>query len=123
MSSSNAPEGGIGFLGVLAIVFIVLKLLDIIAWSWWWVLAPVWIPSAFGIVLIVIYLKGLKNDGSWIVLKREVGITTRQWKNLSVKVKAPKDIIAICLEFAINRDANDPVIPVVWIDDVNLTVE
>ena len=73
--------------------------------------------------VLTVYLKGLKNDGSWIVLKREVGITTRQWKNLSVKVKAPKDIIAICLEFAINRDANDPVIPVVWIDDVNLTVE
>jgi len=36
--------GGIGFLGLLAIVFIVLKLTGYIAWSWWWVLAPIWIP-------------------------------------------------------------------------------
>lgn len=37
-------SGGIGFLGLLAIVFIVLKLTGYIAWSWWWVLAPIWIP-------------------------------------------------------------------------------
>ena len=36
--------GGIGFLGLLAIVFITLKLTGYIAWSWWWVLAPIWIP-------------------------------------------------------------------------------
>jgi hypothetical protein len=33
---------GIGTL--LAIVFIILKLTGTIAWSWWWVLCPVWIP-------------------------------------------------------------------------------
>lgn len=37
-------SSGIGFLGLLAIVFIVLKLTGYIAWSWWWVLAPIWIP-------------------------------------------------------------------------------
>ena len=37
-------SGGIGFIGLLAIVFIVLKLTGYIAWSWWWVLAPIWIP-------------------------------------------------------------------------------
>jgi len=34
----------VGLGGVLAIVFIVLKLAKIIAWSWWWVLSPIWIP-------------------------------------------------------------------------------
>jgi hypothetical protein len=42
---------GIGFLGLLAIVFITLKLTGYIAWSWWFVLAPLWVP--FGIFLLV----------------------------------------------------------------------
>ena len=49
---------GIGFFGVLALIFITLKLLGVIAWSWWWVLAPIWIPSAIVIVIflaVVIY--------------------------------------------------------------------
>jgi hypothetical protein len=46
--------GGISFSGLLAIVFIVLKLTNVIDWSWWWVTAPIWIPLSFGIALIVI---------------------------------------------------------------------
>lgn len=47
MSNNSSPSsGGIGFLGTLTIVFIVLKLLDKIAWSWWLVLAPTWVPLA-----------------------------------------------------------------------------
>jgi len=45
--SKDKPEiktGGIGFFGLLAIVFITLKLTGYIAWSWWWVLAPLWMP-------------------------------------------------------------------------------
>lgn len=51
----NASGGGISFLGMLAIVFIVLKLIGVIAWSWWWVLAPIWIPIALGLVALVIW--------------------------------------------------------------------
>lgn len=40
----DQTSGGIGFLGLLTIVFIVLKLTNLIAWSWWWVLAPIWLP-------------------------------------------------------------------------------
>ena len=39
-------------LSVLTIVFIVLKLTGNIAWSWWWVLSPVWAPVAFGLLVI-----------------------------------------------------------------------
>lgn len=50
---------GIGFSGILTIVFIVLKLLGKISWSWVWVLAPLWISFAFGVlmffVLIIIF--------------------------------------------------------------------
>jgi hypothetical protein len=34
----------IGFLPLLAVTFIVLRLCEVITWSWWWVLAPIWIP-------------------------------------------------------------------------------
>ena len=34
----------IGFFGLLQLIFITLKLIDKIDWSWWWVLAPTWGP-------------------------------------------------------------------------------
>jgi hypothetical protein len=46
MKQNNQASGGggIGFLWALAILFITFKLLDLIDWSWWLVLAPLWIP-------------------------------------------------------------------------------
>ena len=46
-------SNGSGFMGLLAIVFIVLKLTNYIAWSWWWVLAPLWAPFILFILAIV----------------------------------------------------------------------
>lgn len=46
-------EKGIGFVGILQIVFIVLKLCNVIQWEWGWVLAPLWISA---ILLIIIML-------------------------------------------------------------------
>ncbi len=54
MANNNSSGGGIGFLGVLTIVFIVLKLTKNIDWSWWWVLSPLWIPFAIFIAILVI---------------------------------------------------------------------
>lgn len=55
---SNASGGGITFLGVLQIVFIVLKLCKVINWSWWLVLIPLWIELIISIICIgaLIYL-------------------------------------------------------------------
>lgn len=50
--SSSSSSGGIGFVGLLTIAFIVLKLTGYIDWSWWWVWSPVII--AWGIFLIII---------------------------------------------------------------------
>jgi hypothetical protein len=44
--------GGIDFFGLLTIAFIVLKLTGYIQWSWWWVLAPLWI--SLGVLIIVL---------------------------------------------------------------------
>lgn len=55
MKQSNSSSGGIGFCGLLAIVFITLKLCGIINWSWWWVTSPLWIPVAIAIVIIIFW--------------------------------------------------------------------
>lgn len=47
-------SGGVSIAGLLGIVFIVLKLTGVIAWSWWWVLAPFWIPVAIGLAVLLI---------------------------------------------------------------------
>ena len=45
-----------GTLETLLLIFIVLKLTNLIDWSWVWVLAPLWIPACLVIVGIIIYL-------------------------------------------------------------------
>lgn len=47
-------ESGIGFVGILQIAFIVLKLCKVIDWSWWLVLAPLWLDIAVIIVVSLI---------------------------------------------------------------------
>ncbi len=54
MDNQNTSSGGIGFCGLLTIVFIILKLCKVIAWSWLWVLAPIWIPVALVLAILVI---------------------------------------------------------------------
>lgn len=62
MASETHTSGGVGFVGLLQLLFIALKLLGKIDWSWWWVLAPTWISaSLLGIILLlclVLYLWG-----------------------------------------------------------------
>ena len=65
----DAPTatGGIGFSGLLTIVFITLKLIGKIDWSWWWVLAPIWIPAALVIGCVLI-------AATWVTL------APRRWR-------------------------------------------
>lgn len=55
MSTNNTTTstGGIGFAGLLTIVFITLKLMGYITWSWWWVLSPIWISWALLLIILV----------------------------------------------------------------------
>jgi hypothetical protein len=54
--SSSASSGGIGFCGLLTIVFVTLKLCGVIGWSWWWVISPIWISAAMFILAFVVIL-------------------------------------------------------------------
>lgn len=52
--SSNSSSGSIGFAGLLTLIFITLKLTGVIAWSWWWVLSPLWLSLASGITVLIL---------------------------------------------------------------------
>lgn len=56
MNKNNSTSSSIGFTGLLAIVFIVLKLCHVIEWSWLWVLAPLWISTILGLIIVIIYV-------------------------------------------------------------------
>lgn len=59
LNSTNT--NGVSFLGLLALLFIGLKLTGYITWSWIWVLAPLWIPISIALLLLsaIILLVGL----------------------------------------------------------------
>ena len=54
MSSESGTDSGIGFTGLLTILFIGLKLGHVIDWSWWWVLSPIWISVGLFILVLII---------------------------------------------------------------------
>lgn len=52
----------------LFLVFLVLKLTETIDWSWWWVLAPLWIPWAFaGVLFVLAFFAGMmiRRSSTW----------------------------------------------------------
>ena len=49
---NNKNTNGVGFLGLLTLLFIGLKLTGHITWSWVWVLAPLWIPISIALLLL-----------------------------------------------------------------------
>ena len=53
-TAARTGSGGVGFCGLLTIVFIVLKLTGVINWSWVWVLAPIWIDLILVVILLII---------------------------------------------------------------------
>lgn len=54
MENKTVNKSGIGFCGLLTIAFIVLKLCGVIAWSWVWVLAPLWISWLLVLFILIV---------------------------------------------------------------------
>jgi hypothetical protein len=52
-ASASASAGGIGFSGLLTVLFIGLKLTHVIDWSWLWVLAPMWVST--GLIVVILF--------------------------------------------------------------------
>ena len=55
-STAPAASGGVGFLSLLTLAFIVLRLVGVIDWSWVWVLAPIWMPVAITLLFLILTL-------------------------------------------------------------------
>lgn len=53
-SNRNSSSSGIGICGVLTIVFVVLKLVGVINWSWLWVLCSLWIDILLTVIVLVV---------------------------------------------------------------------
>ena len=56
MNDGKRVYGGVGFTGLLTIVFVVLKLLGVIQWSWLWVVSPIWINVIIVVVLLAVLI-------------------------------------------------------------------
>jgi membrane protein YdbS with pleckstrin-like domain len=60
-------SGGLGLGTALFLIFLVLKLCNVIDWSWWWVTSPLWISAALTVLIIVgvflyYYIKDVKLE-------------------------------------------------------------
>ena len=55
-----------GLIATLTLIFIVLKAAGLVAWSWVWVLCPVWLPAlAVGGAFLVMLVEGRIKTGKW----------------------------------------------------------
>jgi len=65
---SKSSSGGIGFLGLLTVAFVVLKLIGQIDWSWWWVFSPILIiPTMLlcAVIITILMFTGILNKSFW----------------------------------------------------------
>lgn len=65
MKNTKVERKGIGFTGLLTLIFITLKLCGVISWSWVWVLAPLWISWGLALVIIVAVALGVWISERW----------------------------------------------------------
>lgn len=64
--NKQTQKGGMGFISTLTLIFIVLKLVGVIDWSWAWVLSPIWISAVcLMIVFGAILIGGRIKKGKW----------------------------------------------------------
>ena len=52
--ANSTSSGGTSLAMVVFVVFLILKLVHVIDWSWWWVFSPLWIGLAFWLLVIVV---------------------------------------------------------------------
>ena len=84
--------GGIGFTGLLFITFLVLKLTEVIDWSWWWVTAPLWGGLAL-VILIVVLVGGIGAAVLCLVLLWKWLAGRKEKKEAEKRMEALRDQI------------------------------
>lgn len=68
MTKNNTKSYSFPFFSILGLIFITLKLMGELTWSWWWVLAPFWGPVVFVLVIMLVGLL-LVGVGSYLEKK------------------------------------------------------
>ena len=68
----KSATGGICSMFLVFIVFLVLKLTNVIGWSWWWIASPLWAPLLISIIVILC---------SIIVIRMKVKGQIRKYRN------------------------------------------
>jgi len=53
-------NAAVGFLPLLTVLFVGLKLTGFISWSWFWVLSPLLLPLIIALFCAVYFLRGKK---------------------------------------------------------------
>ena len=56
MSNSSSSSSGVGFFGLLTVLFVGLKLTNVITWSWWLVMLPLYGPALLALALFIAML-------------------------------------------------------------------
>lgn len=69
--AKSSTSSGISFFGLLGVTFVVLKLTEVIDWSWWWVLAPLWFWPVLIIGGLIIYGVIMVSHGVYKRSQRE----------------------------------------------------
>lgn len=59
MNKTTVQYNGVGFVGLLTLLFITLKLTGYVTWSWLWVLSPLWIDPLVGITAGLLIFAGV----------------------------------------------------------------
>lgn len=82
---------GVSPLPLLGIAFIILKLTNQIAWSWFWVLAPLWIPIVIVLIVLAITLYSIEKTAKEVddlaTTEEVVSAATKTTEEPTVKTK------------------------------------
>ncbi len=90
MSKESNSSSGIGFMGLLFLVFLVLKLCHVIDWSWWYVTMPLWGGTVLFIVVALIGLLGVAAVTS-IKNTAPPKPTKSKWQERAEQMKASQE--------------------------------
>lgn len=58
MADRNKVSINLGVFSILGIAFVILRLAEVIKWSWIWVLSPFWMPLAVVILVVIVFYVG-----------------------------------------------------------------
>lgn len=91
--SNSTSSNGIGLTGVLFIVFLVLKLTNVIDWSWWWVTCPLWAGGviAIGAMVLLWVLELAYKAGKKSVEQKPATHTSKFMQKLEEAKKASEE--------------------------------